>query len=211
MEKKEKIVLIFSVSLIVFAIFLYNYLPDLVLGYKPHNANFIGLTTHADGDVQVRFGDSINWKKLQKNDGIYARSYLFTGANSSGSYAFLDESTINLEQNSLVFLNFHPTAKKSDDAQALSIDLLEGNVKLALPKDSNIKSITMNETTLEPGKEQTSLKLESGSKVEVMVMEGEINVTKEMVNVNVKAGRSLVFLKEVLQKKKRSRKSSWRR
>lgn len=188
MEKKEKVVFVFSVFLVAFAVLLYNFIPS-TMNFRTSEEDYIGLMTFSKGDVQIRYAESINWKKLQKNDRVYGNSYLFTGPGATGSYVFVDQSRLSLEENSLVYLDF---PEGMEEKKTYNIDLLDGNIKLVFAKDSKA-SVRVNDKVVKPGKEETKLLLEGGGKLELMVFEGEADILNEedALNVNVKTGEKL--------------------
>lgn len=197
MEKREKLVLFFSLSVMSLAAIIFLALPRILDSFKPHNPNFIGLSTHSQGDVKIKFGDSLTWRKLDKKGKIYSRSYLFTGPNSTSSLAFLDKSTIKLDPNSLVSLNFDIVPGEEDvtlteeGLPALKIGVLEGKVGLQLKPNSQVKKIEMEQSVLKLGNEATSLLLESGDGDKVAVLAGGVTMRSRGETYQLKTGEKL--------------------
>lgn len=198
MEKREKLVLILSFTLITLAAGFYVLMPKILNSFKPHNPNFIGLSTHTTGDVKIRFGDSITWRKLEKKEKIFANSYLFTGPNSSSTFAFLDKSTIKLDANSLVSLDFQVQGQDgtvpltAEGMPTLKIGLVEGKADVRLRPNSQVKSIHMDQSVVNIGNDAAIIQLEGGKDNKIAVMDGQVNVTSKGQTHEVKAGEKAV-------------------
>lgn len=199
MEKREKLILFFSLSLIACAGMLYLLLPAIVNKIKPSNPNYIGLSIQTKGDVKIRFSNSIIWRKLDKEDKIFANSYIFTGPDSTSRFAFLDRSVIELEPNSMVSLDFQALArdgKVSTTEQGfpqIKIGVVGGKVDLKLRPDSQVKSVKMDNTSIEVGGGKSILLEVSSSDVEeVSVMDGDVMLTARGQSQQVSSGEKAI-------------------
>jgi hypothetical protein len=204
MNRQEKLILFISAFIILFAGIAYYYLPVIVLNLRPKAGNFIGLAVQIEGDVKMRYGDSVNWKEVKKNERIYTRTYLYTGENSSGFYAFLDKSSISLGQNSLIYLDFtidEAAAKQGQDS--LKIDLVDGKMDIDLKENSKFKQIKVDDAVIDISDQKTRIKLENDEDqgMEISVMQGEIDITKNDKSYNVKPGEKLGVKKQEKPKK----------
>lgn len=172
-----------------------KYLPDIMGGLKPQNKNFIGLVIQAQGDVRMRFGDSINWLNLTSKDRIYSQTYLFTGKDSSAIYAFLDESSISIGENSLIFMDFvmDPSIRVGDKKdQSIAVNLVEGKMQINLKEDSTLKMIKVDETLINTGKEKTLIQLNYEKQgMDISVIEGDINIVQNNTSYKVRPGEKL--------------------
>lgn len=165
-------------------------------GLRPQNRNFIGLVINAEGDVRMRFGDSINWLNLTTKDKIYSQTYLFTGKNSSAIYAFLDESSISIGENSLIFMDFitDPTIRTSEekDSASIAVNLVEGKMQINLKEESPVKMIKVDQTLINTGKDSTLIQLNYEKQgMDISVIEGDINIVQNNTTYNVKPGEKL--------------------
>ena len=105
MNRQEKFIISLSVALLLVAFMAYKIIPEVMSSLRPKGGNFIGMVLESQGEIKMRFGESVNWKPARKKDRIYSKVYLFTGENSSASFAFLDESSLNLGPNSLIYID----------------------------------------------------------------------------------------------------------
>ncbi len=165
---------------------------------KSQSQNFIGLVLEAEGDLKVRFGDSVNWRVLKKKDLLFSKTYLFTGEKSKGSFGFLDQSTINLGPNSLVYLDFvfeqQETQKISSNSnKSLAVDLLDGSAQFEIKEKSNIKKIVINDVVVNLPSKPSSIQIKHDQQVgmELSVVEGEVGVSSEGNKYDVKAGEKV--------------------
>lgn len=163
---------------------------------NPKDSKFIGLVIKGEGDLRMRFGESINWKKIGNKDKIFTQTYLFTGPNSSATYGFLDESTISLGENSLIFMDFkfndEGSVVEPDDSVAL--ELVEGEMQINLKDSSAVKKIKVEDAMIDVSKEQrTVIKLNYHEKqgLDVAVIHGNINIQQKNMNYNVKQGEKV--------------------
>lgn len=182
--------------LISLATTIYIFLPDLVSLVNPKDSKFIGLVIKGEGDLRMRFGESINWKKIQHKDKIYTQTYLFTGPKSSATYGFLDESTISLGENSLIYMDFkfndEGSSMEPDDSVAL--ELVEGEMQINLKNNSAVKKIKVEQAMIDVTKDQrTVIKLNYNENqgLDVSVIQGDINIKQKNINYNVKQGEKV--------------------
>lgn len=196
LSRQEKLIVTVSVLLITISLLGNKYLPDIMGGLRPQNRNFIGLVINAEGDVRMRFGDSINWLNLTTKDKIYSQTYLFTGKNSSAIYAFLDESSISIGENSLIFMDFitDPTIRTSEekDSASIAVNLVEGKMQINLKEESPVKMIKVDQTLINTGKDSTLIQLNYEKQgMDISVIEGDINIVQNNTTYNVKPGEKL--------------------
>lgn len=175
---------------------IYVYLPDLVEIVNPKDSKFIGLVIKGEGDLRMRFGESITWKKISSKDKIYTETYLFTGPNSSATYGFLDESTISLGENSLIYMDFkfNDEGTPSDPDDSVALELVEGEMQINLKNNSVIQKIKVEDAMIDVSKEQrTVIKLNYQDKqgLDVAVIHGNINIKQKNINYNVKQGEKV--------------------
>ncbi len=148
----------------------------------------------------MRFGDSINWRKLRSKDRIYSQTYLFTGADSSASYGFLDESSISLGANSLIYMDF--TFKKNgrgNAGDAVALELVEGEMQINLKEKSPVKKIKIQDAMIDISKQQkTIIKLnyEQTEGLDIAVIQGDIDIKQKNVSYNVKQGEKVGIASE---------------
>jgi FecR protein len=203
MEKKERLILIISVMIILFATLIYFMLPTLFTTLNPPNQNFIGIVADIKGDAKVRYGDSISWRTLNRKDKIYANSNFFTGENSHATFAFKDKSSLTLDSNSLVFLNFAPVNTAGTEGNPIDMELVEGKLEIDLKKKSNFHKIKIDDATIDISKEATKIKLSTSaeSKVEVSVLKGEVAMAQKGKKYTIKSGQVLGISKLDLLKR----------
>lgn len=164
---------------------------------RPRGKNFIGLVIEAKGDTRMRLGDSISWFQLHNKDKIYSQAYLFTGKDSSATYAFLDESTIHLGENSLIFLDFLIDSsfyeeKKKISSNGIAVDLVEGSMHFNLKDDSPVKKIKIDDTLIDVSDQSTVIHLNHDkSGMAISVMKGDINILNKKSSYKVKQGEML--------------------
>jgi len=202
MEKKERLILIISVMIIFLSFIAYLTLPTLFTNFNPPNANFIGIVTDIRGDAKVRYGDSISWRTLNRKDKIYANSNFFTGEASHATFVFKDKSTLTLDSNSLVFLNFAPVSTGTE-GNPIDMELVEGKLDIDLKKKSNFHKIKIDDATIDITKDMTKIKLSTSaaSKVEVSVLKGEVEMAQKGRKYTVKSGQVLGISKLDLLKR----------
>ncbi|HXH76827.1 MAG TPA: hypothetical protein VNJ08_17795 [Bacteriovoracaceae bacterium] len=197
MEKREKLILFFSMLIIVVAAIVFLSLPRVLNSLRPHNPNYIGLATQIEGDVKVRFGNSLSWRKLEKRERIYSHSFLFTGPNSTSSFAFLDKSTIKLDANSLVSLNFDvensdgTVDKTPAGLPVLRIGVLEGKVDMKLLKGSQVRRIDMDQSYMNVSHTPAMFMLENSEGDNVSVLDGGLTLKSKGETYDVPAGSKL--------------------
>lgn len=199
MKRQEKLIISYSILIIILGIVSYLYLPDLMTALKSENLNFIGLVLEGEGDLKVRFGDSVNWRSLKKKDLLYSKTYLFTGEKSKGSFGFLDQSTINLGPNSLIYLDFVFEQKEkkktsfSELNKSLAIDLLDGSAQFELKDKSNIKKIIIDNIVVNLSNSTSSIQIKHNKKtgMELSVVEGDVGITSEGNKYDIKAGEKV--------------------
>lgn len=200
MKLQEKMIIFSSLALIVLALGFYQMVPDLMLSLKLNNSNFIGVLLKADGDVRVRLGDTISWKKIGFKDIIYSNSYLFTGEGSSATIVLLDQTSIEVSPNSMLFINYDKTEKPLDQKppkyKPLALELHEGKAKLDAVKDSALKKLKMQESEIKLNSAATLVLDDEGSEANLLVAEGEIEISNAGGVQEVKAGEKAILEKE---------------
>ncbi len=164
---------------------------------RPNGGNFIGMVLESQGEIKMRFGESVNWKPARKKDRIYSKVYLFTGENSSASFAFLDESSLNLGPNSLIYIDLsldqNGKSKKDDTSNQLAIELVDGQMQVDLKSNNMIKKLKIDDASIDISKENSIVKLNYNEKngMEVSVMKGDINISTKENNFQVKHGEKI--------------------
>lgn len=146
----------------------------------------------------MRFGDSVNWRPFIKKDKIYSRVYLFTGTKSSGSFAFLDESVLNLGSNSLVFVDLNlQDIKNKKTLDELAIELVDGEMKIDLKSKSIIKNIRVADASINFSDKDSVLKVNYNDQtgMQVSVMKGDVNISTKDSKFKVKHGEKLEISK----------------
>jgi hypothetical protein len=155
------------------------------------------MVLESKGEIKIRFGESVNWKPARKKDRIYSKVYLFTGDNSSASFAFLDESSLNLGPNSLVYIDLSldqkGKAKEEDQNNQLAIELVDGQMQVDLKSNKMIKKLKIDDASIDISKENSVVKLNYNEKngMEVSVMKGDINISTKENNFQVKHGEKI--------------------
>lgn len=180
--------------LITVATSIYAILPVLMTKFKPDNNKFIGIVVKSQGDLKMRFGNSINWKSAKTNDKIYSQTYLFTGPASSAVYGFIDNSTIKLGENSLIFMDFvaSDANRRADDSIAL--DLVEGQIELNLREKSPLKKIIIEDAVIDITKKQKTiiqLNYQEEAGLDIAVLHGDIDINQKNVSYNIKQGEKV--------------------
>ena len=179
------------------AVVLHLFLPDLMSIINPKDSKFIGLVLKGNGDLRMRFGDSINWRKMKPKDKIYSQTYLFTGPQSSAIYGFLDESTISLGENSLIFMDFafDSEGRRSGDGEdSISLELVDGEMQINLKDKSSVKKIKVEDTMIDISKQQkTVIKLNYEDKkgLDIAVIQGDIDIKQKKLSYKVKQGEKV--------------------
>ncbi len=201
MKLQEKIIIYLSIGLISIATLGYFLLPIILDKLNPPNQHFIGMAVDVKDDVKIRFGDSINWKTLSNNEKIFSNSYLYTGDNSSARFIFLDKSSITLNNNSLVHLNFEvprDSLKKDDNNNNLKLDLVDGKAALDIKEDSVIKKVKIQDTEIEVLDGASKLNLENTEEfgVKTAVYSGSANISRQGQKYKVKAGEKVEVSEE---------------
>ncbi|PIK15124.1 FecR domain-containing protein [Halobacteriovorax sp. JY17] len=198
MKKQEKLVLYISIFCVVLGILVSIILSELDLTGNEDNLNYIGTTVETNGEVKIRYGESINWKTLGANDNIYSKSYLFTGDGATGKFVFLDGSIIKLDPNSLIYLDFmfdiKDINKNKNLKNSLKIDFVDGEISFDLKEESSVKKIAMNDTTISINKKETMIKLQNDKKtqeMQVSVFEGDVSLNKRNKEFQIKSGEKL--------------------
>lgn len=144
----------------------------------------------------MRFGDSINWRKMKRKDRIYSQTYLFTGLGSSATYGFLDESSITLGENSLIFmdLNLESAGRSTESEEPVSLELVEGQMQINMKDKSAVKKIKVQDTMIDLSKQQkTVIKLNYEKKqgLDIAVIQGDINIKQKKFSYKVKQGEKI--------------------
>jgi hypothetical protein len=198
MKKQEKLVLYISLGCIFFGIVVSVILSSLDMSGGGDNLNYIGTVVETDGEVKIRYGESINWKTLGPNDNLYSKSYLFTGEGAKGTFAFLDGSIIKLDPNSLIYLDFMFDLKDVKNNKklknSLKIDFVDGEISFDLKEESSIKKIEMNDATISINKKKTMINLhndKNSQEMQVSVFEGDVSLNKRNKEFQVKQGEKL--------------------
>jgi hypothetical protein len=192
MNRQEKTIIITATISLSLAVILVLLLPQILNSFDPKGAQFAGLVIKSQGDVRIRFGESVNWRKLANKDKIFSNSYLFTGEESLGNFGFIDESSLNLGPNSLVYIGIiHNKFNKSKD-DSLQLELVNGQMQIDLKKLSKIQSLKVADATIELTKESSTIRLENTPEsMEVSVMQGDAKITSKEGEFNVKSGERL--------------------
>jgi hypothetical protein len=197
MNRQEKFIISLSVALLLVAFMAYKIIPEVISSLRPRGGNFIGMVLESKGEIKMRFGESVNWKPARKKDRIYSRVYLFTGENSSASFAFLDESSLNLGPNSLIYIDLSldqkDKSKKDDSNNQLAIELVDGQMQVDLKSNNMIKKLKIDDASIDISKENSIVKLNYNEKngMEVSVMKGDINISTKENNFQVKHGEKI--------------------
>lgn len=199
MNRQEKFVLYTSIAIFVVAISLSILLPENLANSRPGSSTFIGLTLESEGDVKMRFGESINWQTLTKKDKIFSKIYLFTGKNSEAKFAFLDESFLKLGPNSLIYLDaiVDSQGKIISDGKKpqLSLDLVEGDININLKGKSLISTLKVGNKEVLTNSDETNLKIKSNDNEgsEVSVLQGSANVKSDYGERQLESGEKLAY------------------
>jgi|GEM_PF-3781924 len=194
MKKQEKIIISVSLGVFLLVVIVLQLIPYIASSIEEKNSDFIGLVVETKNDAKLRFGDSVSWKKAEKMDRLYSKSYLFTGDDSFMSYALLDGSKISLSSNSLVFLDYSATDLKKDSTDApLDIELLNGNVGVNIKEKSKLKKIKVDNTVIDFTDKKTHISLtrSEDKSVEIVVMQGDVNIVKDNKNFQIDSGEKL--------------------
>lgn len=191
MLKPEKIIIYISIALFTLSVYLYSKeIKNLEQEEEKANRNFIGVVVDSTGDTKIRFGDSISWKKLAQKSRIYTGAYLYTGKDSSIKVALLDHSSINLEENALIFIDSLPNIQKVQRLKEQRLDPLQlkyygGVALIETTENSAIKKIETKTEKIELNKKKTNLKIEeveSETKKEktrsISVISGNVSLTR---------------------------------
>lgn len=192
MTRQEKLIGGFAIALIVLGLAAYTLIPSLLSGIDSANRNLVGIVINGTGELKMRLGDTANWRTLKEKDPIYSKAYLFTGNQSTAEYLFLDESTITLNENSLVFIDFNGLkASKTDDS--LDIDLIDGKMVLDLSEKNNFKKIKVAETTIDVTEQKTKIVIGSDEKlgVDISVYQGGVDISRKDQKINLKSGEKI--------------------
>ncbi len=198
MNRQEKIILLLSGAILIIALIGLLIAPGILQTLRSSNADFIGMVLEAQGETKMRFGDSVNWKAFVKKDKIFSKVYLFTGPNSSGSFAFLDRSVLNLSENSLVFIDLDPQAiKNRETREDMAIELVDGEMKIDLKSTSLIKSIRIADASIKLSEQNSILKMNYNdlSGMQVSVMKGDVDISTKDNKFKVKHGERLEISK----------------
>lgn len=177
--------------MIIIAIFTYVFLPDVLEVMNSPNSKFIGVITKADGDIRIRYGESINWRSAKKNDQIYAHTYIFTGNNSEASYGLLDESSVTIGPNSMIFLD--AINSQVIDGRGLSLELIEGKMQLNLKDGSEVKRVQTDDSVIDLKQNQkllVQLNYEKDDGLQVSVYDGDIKIRRNNQEQSVKSGET---------------------
>lgn len=191
MNRQEKFILYPSLILILISVFFYLLLPFLF--NVRESGDFIGLVSEAKGETKLRLGKTISWMRLQKLSEIYSRSYLFTGANSSLTILFLDESFLKLRANSLIYLDYD-LKHKEKKSKGLVLDFVDGEMAVDLKKNSSLKKIKIKDTEIEIMDSEAKIVMSRGfqnKEMALTVLEGDINIKTQGNNLNLRTGQSL--------------------
>lgn len=196
MNRQEKFIISLSVALLLVAFMAYKIIPEVISSLRPKGGNFIGMVLESNGEIKMRFGESVNWKPARKKDRIYSKVYLFTGENSSASFAFLDESSLNLGPNSLIYIDLaldQKSKSKDDPNNQLAIELVDGQMQVDLKSNNMIKKLKIDDASIDISKENSIVKLNYNEKngMEVSVMKGDINISTKENNFQVKHGEKI--------------------
>ena len=158
----------------------------------PKASEFAGLVLNTTGEVKIRFGDSINWKKLKTSDKVYSNSYLFTGPDSSAGFGFVDESSLNLGPNSLVFIGLIKSKLKKEKSENLQLELVNGKMQVDLKKLSNIQSLKVADAVIELNKKSSTILLQNDNEgMQVSIMQGDVKITSKEGEYDIKSGEKL--------------------
>jgi hypothetical protein len=192
MNRQEKTIIIISTTTLSVALIVTLLLPRIFNILDPMSGQFAGLVLKSQGDVRIRFGDSINWKKLSSQDKVYSNSYLFTGKESSANFGFVDESTLNLGANSLVYIGLIQNKLEKSKIDHMQIELVNGKMQMDLKQVSKIQSIKIADAVIELNKNSSIIRLENTQdSMEVSIMQGEVKLTSRDGTYNVKSGEKL--------------------
>jgi len=198
MNRQEKFILLLSGALLLLAFFGLLIAPKILHSFRSSSTDFIGMVLEAEGETKMRFGDSVNWKPFIKKDKIYSRVYLFTGNNSSGSFAFLDESVLNLGSNSLVFIDLDlQNIKKKKALDELAIELVDGEMKIDLKSKAIVKNIRVADASINLSDQNSVLKVNYNDQtgMQVSVMKGNVDIATKDSTFKVKHGEKLEISK----------------
>lgn len=207
MNKQEKIIITVSIIGLIATIIGYLFLPLILNEIEPKNENFIGLVLDTKNDVKIRYANSVTWIKANKSDRIYTNTYLFTGSGSSSSYAFLDKSTIDLGENSLVLLDFSvdPAAAEAEKGKkrSVKIKVIEGeSVDIALVKESQVSDIEVENANINVNDEEMTINVSKKDKhptFQVSSLSGEVDIEYNGKSYNMKSGQAMELSEEPSQ------------
>jgi FecR protein len=197
MNRQEKFIISLSVALLLVAFMAYKIIPEIISSLRPKGGNFIGMVLESKGEIKMRFGESVNWKPARKKDRIYSKVYLFTGDESSASFAFLDESSLNLGPNSLIYIDLvldqGNKEKKDEKNNQLAIELVDGQMQVDLKSNQMVKKLKIDDASIDISKGNSVVKLNynENNGMEVSVMKGDINISTKENNFQVKHGEKI--------------------
>lgn len=198
MNRQEKFILLLSGAILLLAFLALLIAPKILDSFRSSSTDFIGMVLEAEGETKMRFGDSVNWKPFVKRDKLYSKVYLFTGGNSSGSFAFLDESVLNLGPNSLVFIDLDfEDIKNKKDLDELAIELVDGEMKIDLKTKSIIQNIRVADASFNLSDNNSVLKVNYNDQtgMQVSVMKGNVDISTKDSTFKVKHGERLEISK----------------
>jgi len=194
MNRQEKSIIVFAISSLGIAIVMILWvLPNLMQSLESKASQFAGLVLNSSGEVKIRFGDSINWKQLKTSDKVYSNSYLFTGPDSSAGFGFVDESSLSLGPNSLVFIGLIKNKlDKDDSSENLQLELVNGKMQVDLKKLSNIRSLKVADAVIELNRKTSTILLQNDNEgMQVSVMQGDVKLTSKEGQYDIKSGEKL--------------------
>lgn len=192
MNRQEKTIILFSSLFLTVAVIATLLLPDVFNSIAPSGGQFAGLVLKSKGDIRIRFGESINWKKLTAKDKIYSNSYLFTGEDSSANFGFIDESSLSLGSNSLVYVGLINNKLEKSQNENLQLELVNGSVQVDLKKLSQIQSIKVADAVIKLNKKSSTIRLQNNpDSMEVSIMQGDVQLTSKEGEYNIKSGEKL--------------------
>ena len=198
MIKQERFVFITSISILLFSIIGHFFTSYIYDSRGEKHSNFIGIVTELSGNSKVRYVDDITWRDMSKSQKVYSYSYIYSGPDSKVTLAFLDQSSIAMGPNSLIFLNFRIHINSNQDQlNDLSLDVVKGKVDVDLREKSNIKDIKINDVILVTNDLETQISIEASGKkgMNVSLLKGEVDIKSNDENFKIKSGEKIEVTK----------------
>lgn len=185
----------------MFSAIIYRELPSFFDSASTDKiGKVIGLATNVKGHVRVRFGESISWKQVELNERIYGDSYLFSGEGSQADFIFVDESSLKLDQNSMVYLDkstYNPEQDKR--SESMNLDFVNGQIDIKINNETMINSIKVNNSVINLKEGQAHFRIinhKQDEKFDVSVLNGSVDLKERGKSFKVISGEKLQISKD---------------